>query len=178
MTDVFAAYYGTCATTAGTGAYVDWTFVKRDLSNPGMTGVLANMRVRPLNPCVESAGVGDGTGAAVTLQSNTTNTQRIVQVGFLRFGVTGGCGGDANSGTKIPKDGAVHFWYTKFDDASGRTFLADGWYEAPEIDDEYRFKVESSTDANGNPILLHRQYGPERRSLLPELLRVRPEVAL
>ncbi len=140
---VAAAYYKNCATTTASGHYVDWTFVDRYKSAPGISGAIADVDLRYVTPCTQYSGVGSvSLVPAVTIQYNQTDTHQIVQIGYGECSVTGGCG---VSGGGIPNDGKLHFWYTASDLASGLIYLAT-WYGGTfRVGDQYRLKIFATT---------------------------------
>jgi hypothetical protein len=131
--------------------WTNFTTVQRVRSNPGVTGVLSLVDTRDLGPCTQVGGTADLNIVAVSLQFSNTDIDRIVQIGYAECGFAGGCGGDPGTGAgEIPKDGKLHFWYTKFDNAGGRVYLADSWYKAPVVGHQYRMKVEAVTAGGEN----------------------------
>lgn len=82
---------------------------------------------------------------ACVVQSTRTTQTDIVQIGIGQCSKRGGCGGHDSGALRIPDDGQLHFFYTKYDDSGGRVYLADGWYgSAPIIGHKYRMKVVAS----------------------------------
>ncbi len=139
---VLAAYAYSC----GTGSVdTNWTVVDRAKSSPNITGVIGQATVRTLRPCTSpnSANWDIPWVLPANLQYDTTNADRIVQIGFAKCGrpvADGDCNGN------IPNDGNLHFVYTASDSSGGLLKLADGWYKAPIVGHEYRFKIVNGTD--------------------------------
>lgn len=137
---VFAAYYDNCQLSGYQG---DLAYIARGESTQDLTGALADVDMRSVNPCTENGSYADQTGVPIGVQYNSTDPNRIVQLGYARCGETPKC-------NDIPKDGNNHFWYTKSDTGGGLGYLADGWYKAPIIGHRYRLKVEATTHNGSN----------------------------
>lgn len=132
-----AAYVDSCATG---DLETNWSVIDRAKSNPNITGVIGQATVRTLRPCLTPNGLNWDIPWVLpaNLQFNTTDPSRIIQIGYARCGrpvADGPCNGD------IPNDGKMHFVYTPADNSGGGLRLADGWYKAPVVGHEYRFKI-------------------------------------
>ena len=132
-----ALYYDFCSPNFA-AIHKTWTINTEVSPSYNISGSLANVRVRSISPCTQNGIVADQSFVPVTLQYDGTeaNKDKIVQIGYSKCGASGGC-------NDIPSDLKPHFWYTKSDTGSGLAWLADGWYKAPVIGDEYRMKVEA-----------------------------------
>ena len=137
---VEAAYYGGCLDSQFFGNFQLVNI--RDSSGP-YTGAIMELNARHLEACTQQSNFGSATYVPDTLQQSYTDLDHIVQMGIGKCTVPGGCGGDADGSGAIPSDGAVHFWYTKYDSQQGRVYLADSWYgAAPSLAHRYRLKIE------------------------------------
>lgn len=131
-----------------------WTRVTRHMTGPEILGVIGNVEVVTLRPCIDQ-NTGSTFGLdydvpwviPVTLlyrKDPTANAGRAVQIGYGKCGrVTGvNC-------PSMPNDGKPHFTYTPNDQSGGQVALAS-WYDGgtgvrkdPILGHEYRFKIES-----------------------------------
>lgn len=137
-----AVYVSSCATGS---LDTNWSIVDRSKSNPNITGVIGQATIRTLRPCLTPNGVNWDIPWVLpaNLQANTTDPNKIVQIGYAR------CGrpvADGDCNTNIPNDGKMHFVYTAADNSGGLLKLADGWYKAPVAGHEYRFKIVNGAD--------------------------------
>jgi hypothetical protein len=136
----FAVYYDSCTLA---GYQTNQAIIARGETTQDLTGALADVDMRPMNPCTENGSYADQTGVPIGFQYNGTDVNRIVQLGYTRCSDSTGC-------NDIPKDGKNHFWFTKSDTGHGTAYLADGWYKAPVIGHRYRMKVEATTHNGSN----------------------------
>lgn len=75
--------------------------------------------------------LGFNTSVMASLQSTLATQSNIVQLGIVRCSKPGGCGGEPKTDVaKVPDEGQLHFFFTKYDNGGGRIFLADDWYGA------------------------------------------------
>jgi hypothetical protein len=133
-----AAYAKACGSY-----YKNWTTVDREFpSGDALTGVIADVRVRTQRPC--TSGGGDQPFVLVTLQrSGTGFLDDLVQIGYAKCNVPGGC-------NNIPNDGQHHFVYTRADNMGGLMWLFDTFYHAPEVGHEYRFRITTGVSGGDN----------------------------
>lgn len=132
-----AIYFGTC-NLGPTHVYKNWTTMQKLVTSASISGALGDVDLRTLGPCTANGSVGDESFVPITVQRYNTGGPDLVQIGYSRCSVPGGCNG-------IPSDGKQHFWYTQSDTGGGLAYLADGWYKAPVVGHRYRLKVEATT---------------------------------
>lgn len=140
VSPAFAVFTSSCDTAQVGGLkYTN----ERGRSNPGIDGAIIELDARQLVPCTPGV-LGSFSSVSASIQSSLTTQTNIVHIGIIRCSKPGGCGGEIGTGVgKVPDDGRLHFFFTKYDSGSGRIFLADGWYGgAPQIGQRYRMKVQ------------------------------------
>ncbi len=121
-----AAFANTCD---GSGA--NYKQVVARASRTDYTGVIGDAVVRNLLPCTQSGANADD---PAVLPANLQSSSGIVQVGWFKCQIAGGCG-------NVPADGMNHFVYICNDLSGGTPCDANGWAGAPTLGTRYRFGV-------------------------------------
>jgi hypothetical protein len=115
----YAVFTSSCDTHQTGGLkYID----ERAKTSPEIDGAIIELDARQLVPC--TAGIlGSFSSVSATLQSTLTTQTQVVHIGIIRCSKPAGCGGEPSTGVaKIPADGQLHFFFTKYDDQGAACF--------------------------------------------------------